>query len=71
MGTHNEDGALHFLIRNNPLADLASHPPHTCLWHAAVFETLFTEVIGKPYQCYEMSCRAMGAELCHFVVERA
>ena len=71
LGGHIEDGDLHFLIRDNPLADPRAHPRHLCHWHAAVFAELFTRLLGKPYICREISCCAMGADVCHFVVSRA
>ena len=70
FGTHHEDGDIHFMIRANPLADCQAHPPHPCHWHRAVFEELFSGVLGRRYQCREQSCCALGDDLCHFVVSR-
>ncbi|MEE4187379.1 MAG: 4-vinyl reductase [Roseobacter sp.] len=41
-----------------------------CHWHQAVFGTLFTRLLGRRYYCREVSCCALGAEVCHFVVSR-
>lgn len=71
FGTHMEDGQIHFLIRHNPLADHGAQPPHLCHWHSAVFSELFSQLLGRPYTCREVSCCAMGAEVCHFIVSRA
>jgi divinyl protochlorophyllide a 8-vinyl-reductase len=70
FGFHREDGDIHFMIHANPLADVAAHPPHPCHWHSAVFEALFSRVLGRRYHCREVSCCAMQAERCHFVVTR-
>ncbi len=70
LGTMREDGAIHFVIRDNPLADRQAHPPHPCHWHQAVFAQLFSRLLGKTYYCREVSCCAMGAEVCHFIVSR-
>jgi len=68
LGTNREDGSIHFLIRENPLADAQAQPQHPCYWHRAVFAELFSSVLGKRYYCREVSCCAMGADVCHFVV---
>lgn len=68
LATHHEDGDIHFIIHNNPLADTQARPPHLCHWHSAVFAELFTRLLGRAYHCREISCCAMGAEVCHFVV---
>jgi len=70
LRTNREDGSIHFLLRDNPLADVDAHPQHPCHWHSAVFERLFTSVLGKPYYCQEVSCCAMGGDTCHFVMSR-
>ena len=70
LDTRREGGEIHFLLRNNPLADRVTQPPHRCVWHAAVFAELFSLILGRNYYCKEVSCCALGAELCHFVVSR-
>ncbi|WP_282062070.1 bacteriochlorophyll 4-vinyl reductase [Roseobacter litoralis] len=70
LDTRRENGEIHFILRENPLADKVTQPPHRCIWHAAVFAELFSLVLGRPYYCKEVSCCALGAELCHFVVSR-
>jgi divinyl protochlorophyllide a 8-vinyl-reductase len=68
LSARNEDGAMHFLIRDNPLADRQARPLHHCHWHSAVFADLFTSLLGRRYHCREVSCCAMGGDVCHFVV---
>ena len=70
LGTSREAGSIHFLIRNNPLADRNAHPQHPCYWHSAVFAELFSRLLGRRHYCREVSCCAMGGDLCHFVVSR-
>lgn len=70
LGTSRADGGVHFMIRDNPLADVQAQPQHPCYWHSAVFAGLFSRVLGKRYYCQEISCRAMGGDVCHFVVSR-
>lgn len=64
------DGALHFVIHDNPLADRSAHPPHPCHWHSAVFAELFSGVLGGDYHCEEVSCCGCGSTLCRFVLRR-
>ena len=70
LNTKREEGEIHFLLRDNPLADRATEPPHLCIWHAAVFAELFSLILGRRYYCKEVSCCALGADVCHFVVSR-
>ncbi|ABG32622.1 bacteriochlorophyll 4-vinyl reductase [Roseobacter denitrificans] len=70
LDTRREGGEIHFMLRENPLADKLTQPPHRCIWHAAVFAELFSLVLGRAYFCKEISCCALGADLCHFVVSR-
>lgn len=70
LETRREEGRIHFLIRDNPLADRHAHPQHACHWHSAVFAGLFSRLLGKHYDCREVSCGAMGGDVCHFVVSR-
>ena len=70
LDTRRERGEIHFMLRENPLADKLTQPPHRCIWHAAVFAELFSLILGRAYYCKEVSCCALGANLCHFVVSR-
>ncbi|WP_227269450.1 bacteriochlorophyll 4-vinyl reductase [Roseobacter weihaiensis] len=70
LGTARQGREIHFMLRDNPLADIDLHNPHPCHWHAAVFEELFSAVLGRPYFCEEVSCCGCGGDLCRFVVRR-
>lgn len=65
-----DEGDIHFVVHNNPLADRDADPRHGCEWHSAVFADLFTGLLGARYFCREVSCCGMGAKTCHFVVSR-
>jgi divinyl protochlorophyllide a 8-vinyl-reductase len=65
-----QDRDIHFELEDNPLADSRNPPCHPCHWHAAVFEELFSSVLGGRYQCAETSCRGCGGALCRFVLRR-
>jgi len=57
-----------FSIVNNPLVrDMTSHKP-LCVWHEAVFETLFQELVSKSTTVREVSCCACGDPSCQFEV---
>ncbi len=59
-----------FEIADNPvLAGFHAQTPQ-CDWHCAVFEELFTSLLGRPYQAHETACCAMGAPACRFEVSR-
>lgn len=70
LSTAREEGEIHFLLQENPLADRTIQPPHLCIWHAAVFAEIFSLILGRAYYCKEVACCALGADVCHFVVSR-
>lgn len=70
LETARRGAEVHFMLRDNPLADTDLHSPHTCHWHAAVFAELFSAVLGRPYFCEEVSCCGCGGDVCRFVVRR-
>lgn len=55
-------GPPHMTISGNPLI-----PAVGCVWHAAVFETVFAALIGKPLQVREDS-RRDGTQLSRFAI---
>lgn len=61
---------LHFILHDNPLADVNHVPGHPCYWHSAVFAELFTLLLGARYTCAEATCRGCGGDVCRFVVAR-
>ncbi|MEL7107585.1 MAG: bacteriochlorophyll 4-vinyl reductase [Pseudomonadota bacterium] len=63
-------GPLVFEISDNPIVrgERADYP--LCHWHAAVFETLFSELVDPDLRCAETACCAMGAPACRFEMTR-
>lgn len=59
---------LVFEIYNNPLVrDIVSDEP-LCVWHEAVFETLFQRLVSQHACVRETSCCAMGDTSCQFEI---
>jgi divinyl protochlorophyllide a 8-vinyl-reductase len=59
-----------FEIVANPIVrDERSNDP-VCEWHAAVFERLFSRLVGGVYDVMEKDCCACGVEACRFEVQR-
>lgn len=56
------------LYRNPLLRGVRSDAPQ-CHWHAAVFEVLYSRLLGRPYRVRETACCATGSEACSFEVE--
>lgn len=54
---------LVFEVTDNPLRDPDGHP---CVWHAAVFERLFSRLVWPDLTVHEVACQAQGAEVCRF-----
>ena len=62
--------SIAFEIRSNPIV-LGMHTEHpVCDWHVAVFERLFSRLIGGGYNVVETSCCAMGDSACRFELQR-
>lgn len=59
-------GPWSFEIVDNPIVagEVAETP--VCHWHAAVFETLYRQLVGRRLRCTEVACRAAGATACRF-----
>ncbi|WOE74971.1 bacteriochlorophyll 4-vinyl reductase [Alterisphingorhabdus coralli] len=59
---------LVFTLEDNPFAKgLRTYAP-ACHWHAAVFETLFRELVSPHIRVTETTCCAAGDPRCTFVV---
>lgn len=61
---------IHFELRNNPVLRGVENDAPLCHWHAAVFEELFSSLLGRRYLARETACCAMGAPACVFTVTR-
>lgn len=64
-------GPWRFEIVDNPLirGERAAHP--LCVWHSAVFEGLYRELVAPDCRCVETACAAQpGNDRCHFVLGR-
>jgi divinyl protochlorophyllide a 8-vinyl-reductase len=59
---------LRLSIAANPLAARRSSEPD-CVWHAAVFERLFRELVHPATRVREVACTALGAPACVFEVD--
>lgn len=65
-GSFSVAAPLVFEIADNPIVrgERSDHP--LCHWHAAVFETLFSELVDPALRCAETACCATGARACRF-----
>lgn len=54
---------LLFEVTDNPLRDPDGHP---CVWHAAVFERLFSRLVWPSVMVREVECQAQGGAVCRF-----
>jgi divinyl protochlorophyllide a 8-vinyl-reductase len=59
---------ISFRIENNPLLAVSHAAYPQCDWHVAVFEELFTSLLGRTYKAVETQCCAQGAPACTFEV---
>ena len=57
-----------FEIWDNPLCRERDLSPGWCVWHTAVFERLFRELVSSRTIAEETHCRANGAPCCRFVL---
>lgn len=57
---------LVFEVYDNPLiaGEISEQP--LCVWHAAVFEHLFSTLVHPGMTCTETACAAQGDECCRF-----
>ncbi len=61
-----------FEIQHNPLVRGEQNQSCLCHWHAAVFETLYQELVHPSCTCREVACGAQpGQEACIFDISRA
>ncbi len=61
---------LVFEIADNPVVRGERSAGPVCVWHAAVFERLYRELIDDRYRVREVACGAAGAEACRFELVR-
>ncbi len=59
---------LVFEIDANPLAFDKGEAPSGCHWHMAVFASLFSILLRRPYIAREPTCCGRGAKTCRFVL---
>ncbi|MEX5727556.1 divinyl protochlorophyllide a 8-vinyl-reductase [Rhodovulum iodosum] len=61
---------LVFELTNNPLirGEVANAP--LCVWHEAVFDTLFQTLVDKRLTTRETTCAAAGGRICRFEISR-
>ena len=57
-----------FDIADNPIVAGETADQPVCHWHAAVFETLFRELVHPKAKCREVPCCAAGAPACRFEI---
>jgi len=53
-------------IRRNPLCARERRKTPVCVWHAAVFETLFQRLVSRDARVEEIACEADGGSCCRF-----
>jgi divinyl protochlorophyllide a 8-vinyl-reductase len=58
-------------IRDNPLCSGLRAEAPACVWHAAVFETLFCALVSPTSRAREIACRARGDACCRFRLDWA
>ena len=58
-------------IHDNPLCSGLRVNAPACVWHAAVFETLFRALVSPSSRVREIACRARGDECCRFRLDWA
>ena len=57
---------VEYRIYANPLAEGAHSDTPICIWNAAVFETLFRQLVSKRARAEEVACVARGDSCCRF-----
>ncbi len=55
-------------IQRNPLVLGEQAQTPVCDWHAAVFEHLFSRLLGRPYRATELVCGACSGSVCRFEI---
>jgi divinyl protochlorophyllide a 8-vinyl-reductase len=58
--THETSAPMHLVIHDNPLAIPG------CLWHLAVFETLFHRLVSRDVRVTHPACCATDGQTCRF-----
>ncbi len=59
---------LVFEIADNPVVRGEAAEGPVCVWHAAVFETLFRALVSRRARAVETACCAAGAPACRFEI---
>ncbi|MEL6946905.1 MAG: bacteriochlorophyll 4-vinyl reductase [Pseudomonadota bacterium] len=62
---------VEFAIWNNPIARGRCAPHPSCHWHRAVFETLYSTLLARPFHAREIACCSCGEAACRFVVDQS
>lgn len=57
-----------FEISDNPVMRGITAQIPICFWHSAVFEELFSKLLGIQYSAHEVDCCALGGMSCRFEV---
>lgn len=57
---------LIFELQDNPVVRGESAAAPICVWHAAVFQRLFNDIVDRDLRCEETRCCAAGAAACRF-----
>jgi divinyl protochlorophyllide a 8-vinyl-reductase len=72
-GTFRAQGrsTITFEILGNPIVGGERADQPICHWHTAVFERLFSRLVGGDYEVTEKQCCACGAPACRFELTRA
>jgi divinyl protochlorophyllide a 8-vinyl-reductase len=60
-----------FEITDNPLIEGEEADAPLCIWHAAVFTTLYRALVTPEANCVEVECGAHGAPVCRFEIVRS
>ena len=60
-----------FEIHDNPIVQGVRSSVPVCYWHVAVFEQLFSRLIGGGYRVVETACCAAGSRACCFEVRQS
>lgn len=55
-------------IRGNPLCSVDRAPAGVCVWHAAVFQRLFSVLVSPTVLVEEVACEARGDGRCRFEI---
>jgi divinyl protochlorophyllide a 8-vinyl-reductase len=57
-------------IEHNPVVSMEHSEQPVCIWHAAVFQRLFRELVDPAIEVTETDCCASGSSACRFLIGR-